>query len=115
MKVNGATQSKLVEIGETIRAAREQAGVSQAGLASKIGMHRENVIRLEKGRGNLTVETLMRVAEGLGVDLRVTFVRRPTKASATRKPGDSRQQVPVAAESKPRTSTRRSRARRAAR
>jgi len=75
VKVDAATQAKLVEIGGAIRSARERADVSQAALAAKIGMHRENLIRVEKGRGNLTVETLMRIAEGLGVDLRVSFVR----------------------------------------
>jgi transcriptional regulator with XRE-family HTH domain len=59
-----------------IRAARERGGISQAALATKIGMHRENVIRVEKGRGTATIETLMRIAEGLGMDLRVTLMRR---------------------------------------
>lgn len=73
MKVNAATRAKLIEIGKMIRDARERQEVSQAALAEKIRMHRENVIRLEKGRVNLTVETLMRISEGLGVDLSVKF------------------------------------------
>lgn len=77
MKVNAATRRKLAEIGLAIRDARERAGVSQAALAMKIGMHRENMIRIEKGRVNLTVETMMRIAEGLGVGLRVRFVAKP--------------------------------------
>lgn len=60
-----------------IRDARERQGVSQAALAEKIGMFRENFIRVEKGRVNLTVETLMRIAEGLGVDLLVKFKPAP--------------------------------------
>ena len=76
MKVGTPTEAKLVEIGETIRAARERVGISQAKLAETIEMQRENYIRVEKGRANVTVETLVRVAEGLGLDVKVTFVRR---------------------------------------
>lgn len=47
--------------------------MSQAALAAKIGMFRENYLRVEKGRVNLTVETLMRISDGLGVDLVVKF------------------------------------------
>ena len=86
MKVNAATRQKLIDIGETIREARERAGVSQAALAAKIGMLRENVIRAEKGRVNLTVETLTRFADGLEVDLVVKFGRGSGSGGATRKP-----------------------------
>lgn len=76
MKVNATTRQKLVEIGKNIRAVRERADISQATLAAKIGMYRENYIRVEKGRVNLTVETLMRIADGLGLDLTVKLKRR---------------------------------------
>jgi transcriptional regulator with XRE-family HTH domain len=75
VKVNAATRKKLVEIGDSIRAARVRADLSQAGLAAKVGMLRENVIRAEKGRVNLTVETLVRIASGLDLDLTVRFSR----------------------------------------
>jgi transcriptional regulator with XRE-family HTH domain len=78
VKVGAATNAKLIEIGETIRAARERVGVSQAKLAETIEMQRENYIRIEKGRANVTVETLVRIAEGLGLGVKVTLVgRRP--------------------------------------
>lgn len=82
MKVNAATRAKLIEIGKTIRGVRERQGVSQADLAEEIDMYRENYIRIEKGRVNLTVESMMRIAEGLGLDLSVRFLRkkrRPAK------------------------------------
>jgi transcriptional regulator with XRE-family HTH domain len=79
VKVNAATRQKLIEIGKMIRATREKVDVSQATLAAKIGMHRENYIRAEMGRVNLTVESLMRIAEGLGVDLVVMLRRHGTE------------------------------------
>lgn len=85
MKVNAATRAKLIEIGTAIRAVRKRQGLSQAALAKKIDMLRENYIRIEKGRLNLTVETLMRVGDGLGVDLSVRF--RPKTKSPAQKTG----------------------------
>ena len=78
MKVDASTRRKLAEIGELVRSARERARISQEELAEKIQMRRENVIRIEKGRANVTVETLLRLASGLGLDLRVAF--RPHRA-----------------------------------
>jgi UDP-N-acetylglucosamine 1-carboxyvinyltransferase len=75
VKVNAATRRKLLEIGETIRKARERAGISQASLADKVEMRRENMIRVEKGRANVTVETLVRIAEGLDLNLTVKLSR----------------------------------------
>ncbi len=76
MKVDASTRRKLAEIGEVLRAARERAGISQAALAEKIQMGRENVIRIEKGRANVTVDTLVRIASGLGLELQVAVRRR---------------------------------------
>lgn len=91
VKVDPATRAKLVEIGTTIREARMRAGISQATLAERIGMHRENYLRIEKGRLNVTIETLMRIAIGLGVNLTVGYSagartkppRRPRSTTST--------------------------------
>jgi UDP-N-acetylglucosamine 1-carboxyvinyltransferase len=76
VKVDASTRRKLSEIGELLRTARERAQVSQAALAEKVQMGRENVIRIEKGRANVTIDTLVRIASGLGLDLHVTLRRR---------------------------------------
>jgi transcriptional regulator with XRE-family HTH domain len=76
VKVDASTRRKLAEIGEFVRVARERTRMSQEALAEKIQMRRENVIRIEKGRANVTVDTLVRVASGLGLELRVMFRRR---------------------------------------
>jgi transcriptional regulator with XRE-family HTH domain len=73
VKVNGPTRQKLQEIGAMIRAAREEAEISQATLAATIGMARENYLRIEKGRANVTVETLVRIAAGLDLTLSVAL------------------------------------------
>lgn len=81
MKADAATREKLAEIGKMIRAARERVGVSQATLAQQIGMLRENYIRVEKGRVNLTVETMLRVADGLGSELIIRVAPKKKKVT----------------------------------
>lgn len=48
----------LAELGSRIRAARLACGLSQAELASKIGMTRSSVANLESGRQDMTISKL---------------------------------------------------------
>ncbi len=62
---------------------REQAGLTQRELAKKIGMDATALNRLESGRQvNVTVQTLERMAHGLGYDIRVQVrpIKRPKAA-----------------------------------
>ena len=54
-------------IGKAIRARRQALGLSQDQFADRIGMHRAYFGALERGKWNITVQTLLRVAQGLGV------------------------------------------------
>jgi ribosome-binding protein aMBF1 (putative translation factor) len=53
---------------------RQQRGMTQADLAKAIGTRQANVSRLERFDTNLTLDTLEKVAEALGVDLRIDLV-----------------------------------------
>lgn len=74
-KSSARTQDRLTEIGESLRRVRRALGLSRAKLAERIGMHPMNYARVEQGKQNATVETLLRIADGLGVDLVVRFQR----------------------------------------
>lgn len=50
-----------------IRAIREERGITQESLAKRIRMDRCNFCRMESGRNNITLKTLGRVANALGV------------------------------------------------
>ncbi|HJQ35678.1 MAG TPA: helix-turn-helix transcriptional regulator [Thermoanaerobaculia bacterium] len=51
---------------EVLRQAREQAGFSQAELAKRAGIPRNQIVRAEKG-GNITVDTLRKIAANLPI------------------------------------------------
>jgi transcriptional regulator with XRE-family HTH domain len=54
-------------LGTAIERSREEAGLSQEELSARSGVHPTHVSGLERGARNPTYETLVRVAEGLGV------------------------------------------------
>ncbi len=78
-KLDPRTRRAAREIGLRIRTARLAAEISQETLATKIGMTRGNYARIEQGQTNVTLDTLLRIARGLGVDVSVEFIARKAK------------------------------------
>lgn len=60
----------LIRIGLKIREIRESQKLSIQDLADKLDIEYNNVIRIEKGRTNFTIGTLVKIANALGVDLK---------------------------------------------
>ncbi len=54
-------------LGEAIRAIRRERGLTQELFASHAGIDRSYYGALERGEFNMTVDTLVTVARGLGV------------------------------------------------
>jgi transcriptional regulator with XRE-family HTH domain len=62
--------------GVNIRAYRKERGVSQEQLADALGVHRTYMGGVERGERNLTLRSLERLAERMGVDP-VDLLRAP--------------------------------------
>jgi transcriptional regulator with XRE-family HTH domain len=60
-------QAVARSIGRKIAQARRAAGLTQEGLAERLGVSVERVSRIER-EGNLTVHTIVTVANALGVE-----------------------------------------------
>jgi transcriptional regulator with XRE-family HTH domain len=56
-------------IGDQIRAARREAGLSQEKLAELAGMDRQSINRIEQGHQAALIDNLIRIADALGVPL----------------------------------------------
>jgi transcriptional regulator with XRE-family HTH domain len=54
--------------GERVRSRREELGLSQEALADQAGIHWTFLGQVERGRRNLSLHNLLKVAAGLGVD-----------------------------------------------
>lgn len=56
--------------------ARESANITQKELAEKTGIYQADISKLERGIGNPSLATLKRLAEGLGMDIRIDFIKK---------------------------------------
>lgn len=67
-RVEGANGSvDGVRLGQRVRELRLAAGLTQAELARRTGIHRPNIARVEAGRHTPSLETLARLANAIGV------------------------------------------------
>lgn len=55
-------------LGKRVRVRREALGLSQEALAHQIGIHWTFLGQVERGRRNLSLHNLLKLAAGLGVD-----------------------------------------------
>jgi putative transcriptional regulator len=62
-----------VRLGQRLRALRLAAGLTQAELARRTGIHRPNIARVEAGRHTPSLETLARLAAAIGVSTTRVF------------------------------------------
>ena len=64
-----AKDPMLRQLGEYLRSIREEKGWSQEDLAFECGLHRTYVGAVERGEYNLTLLTLRRITDALGISL----------------------------------------------
>jgi transcriptional regulator with XRE-family HTH domain len=57
----------VVALGEAIRSTRRERGYGQEGFARRVGLDRSYFGAVERGEFNITMDTLLKVAAGLGV------------------------------------------------
>jgi transcriptional regulator with XRE-family HTH domain len=55
-------------LGERIRIQRQALGLSQEALAVRCGVHWTFLGQVERGRRNINLHNLLKIAAGLGVD-----------------------------------------------
>lgn len=80
------TRTVQREVGRRLRELRRQRDLTQEALAEKLGMLAPNYARIEQGRVNVTIDTLVRIANALDVGPGDLF-RKPKSGSRTVKPG----------------------------
>jgi ribosome-binding protein aMBF1 (putative translation factor) len=58
--------------GQIIETARKKAGMTQAGLAEKLGTNKSYISRIETGKTEPKVSTFYRIASSLGLSVELT-------------------------------------------
>jgi|SRR5581483_96836 HTH-type transcriptional regulator/antitoxin HipB len=76
------------DLGAAIRAGRRALGLDQAGLAARVGVQRQWIIKIESGKSTAEVGLVLRTLNALGLKVEVgeslgkpTSVRPPTGLS----------------------------------
>lgn len=67
----GRTAKRLdaqVLLGNRVRERRNELGLSQMALAERVGLHFTFISEVERGTRNLSLTSLLRLAQGLSVD-----------------------------------------------
>ncbi len=61
--------TNLQDLGQRIRTARKEQGLTAIELAARTGMHRNTLLALETGRGNIELVKLLALCDELDLDL----------------------------------------------
>jgi len=59
----------LIRLGEKIRKLRKSKNLTQVELAERLGTKHPQLVRVEKGEANSTINMLRKIAEELGVSV----------------------------------------------
>ena len=70
-------------VGANLRAYRLSQGLSQEAFAELLGVHRPYMGGVERGERNLTLQSLERIAQTIGVEAE-ELVRKARTGSSTR-------------------------------
>jgi transcriptional regulator with XRE-family HTH domain len=72
--VSRQTKAVLRSLGLRVRELRRAQNMTQEEMAERVGMLTPNYARIEQGRANVTIDTLVRVATALTASLPDLFV-----------------------------------------
>jgi DNA-binding XRE family transcriptional regulator len=68
-RLDAATLDASLRLGMAVRDARDSLHISQTELANRLGVAQSAISRIEAGRTNVSVRTLVAIAAGLGLGL----------------------------------------------
>jgi len=63
----------IKKIAFNIKVERMRKNLTQFQLAEKIDVHEKYIGRIESGKQNITIKTLIKLADALGVDMKKFF------------------------------------------
>lgn len=77
-----------VKFGQRVKELRKAAGISQEAFANKHGFARSYMPKIERGKANVALDAVQRLAEGLGVAPKALFEspgsQMPTRSKSSK-------------------------------
>ena len=63
-----------IRAGVNLAMARDRVGITQKELAERTNVYQGDISKIERGLSNPSVKTLQRLAEGMGMKIKIDFV-----------------------------------------
>jgi len=63
-------QEIIILVGNNIRKIRKEKGITQEQLAYDCSFEKSTISRIEAGRANLTLKTMIKLSQSLGVEMK---------------------------------------------
>lgn len=63
----------MSKLAARLTEARNRIGITQKQLAEKTGIYQADISKIERGLSNPSISTLQRLAEGMGLQIEVSF------------------------------------------
>ena len=63
----------LVSFGEQVKQLRKKQKITQSQLAFEVGLSREQICRIERGKKNIVLETALALSVGFMIKLKELF------------------------------------------
>lgn len=79
---NGKLTDKVYEpdiadlVGVNLIKARATVGMTQKELSEKVNIYQADISKIERGLANPSVQTLKRLADGMGMKVKIEFVQK---------------------------------------
>ena len=70
----------MEQIGTIIKERRKELGINQQDLADLAGVGINSLVAIERGKGNPSLKTLLRILDVLGLEIKLARVSHGTQA-----------------------------------
>lgn len=74
IEVGKESANPILELAAKFTKARDMAGLTQKQLSENVGIYQSDISKIERGIGNPSITTLQRLADGMGMKLKIEFV-----------------------------------------
>lgn len=72
-EINKVSVSPIMDLAAKLAEARNSVGMTQKQLAEKTGIYQADISKIERGLANPSVSTLQRLADGMGLNVQISF------------------------------------------
>lgn len=74
VEIRKENTNPILELASKFTEARNKSGLTQKQLSENVGIYQSDISKIERGIGNPSITTLQRLADGMGMNIKIDFV-----------------------------------------